>query len=89
MRKYHLLYAFRRRGKPGLKEPSQDLIQAIIQIKRRNPRFGFPGITKQIAYIFGITIDKDIVRRVLEKHCYPYPSGGVVDYTNYRSRRNL
>ena len=75
-RKYHLLYSSQRRGKPGPKGPSLKFIQAIVQIKRCNPRFGCPRIVQQIAYTFGITIDKDIVRRVLEKHYYPDPSGG-------------
>ena len=40
-RKYRLLFcsSYRRR-KPGPKGPSADLIAAIIELKRRNPRFG-------------------------------------------------
>lgn len=72
-RKYHFLFSARKKGKPGPKRPSQELIQAIVQIKRRNPRFGCPRIAQQIAYTFGITIDKDAVRRVIEKHYYPDP----------------
>ncbi len=65
-RKYHRLFTPRTRTKPGPKGPSQELIHAIVEMKRRNPRFGSPRIAQQIAYSFGIEIDKDVVRRVLE-----------------------
>ncbi|MHB8623500.1 MAG: DDE-type integrase/transposase/recombinase [Sulfuricaulis sp.] len=37
-------------------------------MKRRNPRFGCLKIAQQIAYAFGIEVNKDVVRRILEKH---------------------
>jgi putative transposase len=40
-------------------------------MKRRNPRFGCRRIAQQIAFLFGVEIDKDVVRRVLAKHCRP------------------
>jgi hypothetical protein len=67
----------RNRAKSGPKGPSQELIDAIVEMKRRNPRFGCPRIAQQIAYIFGIEIDKDVVRRVLAKHYHPEPGGGT------------
>ena len=51
--------------------PSQELVDAIVAFKRRNPRIGCPRIAYQIAHAFGIAIDKDIVRRVLAKHYRP------------------
>jgi putative transposase len=69
--KYHLLYASGRRRRPGPKGPSRELIAAIVEMKRRNPRFGCPRIAQEIAHAFGVEIDKDIVRRVLAKHCRP------------------
>ena len=39
-RKYRLLYTARSKGKPGPKGPSQVLIEAIVELKRRNTRFG-------------------------------------------------
>jgi hypothetical protein len=71
-RKYRLLYAPRRRGKPGPKGPSQDLIRVIVELKR-HPRFGCPRIAMQVAKTFGVDIDKDVVRRVLAKHYCPRP----------------
>ena len=70
-RKYRLLYSSSRKGKPGPKGPSPGLIQAIVELKRRNPRFGCLRIAQQINKAFGIDIDKDIVRRVLAAHYRP------------------
>jgi len=70
-RKYRLLFAPRRRGKPGPKGPSPELIAAIVEMKRRNPRFGCRRIAQQIALLFGVEIDKDVVRRVLAQRCRP------------------
>ena len=70
-RKYRLLYTSSGKKKPGPKGPSQALIDVIVEMKRRNPRFGCPRIAQQIANIFGIEIDKDVVRRVLAEHYHP------------------
>jgi transposase InsO family protein len=67
-RKYRLLYTARRKRKPGPKGPSQALIEAIVELKRRNTRFGCPRIAYEINKAFGLNIDKDVVRRVLAKH---------------------
>lgn len=75
-RKYRLLFSSIRRGKPDPKGPSQELIQAIVELKQRNPRFGCRRIAQQIAMAFGIDMDKDLVRRVLAKHYHPIPGGG-------------
>ena len=65
-RKYRLLFSSsRRKRKPGPKGPSTQLIAAIVEMKRRNPKFGCVRIAQQINYAFGIKIDKDVVRRVL------------------------
>ena len=75
-RKYRLLFSFSSlRRKPGPKGPSTELIAAIVESKRRNPKFGCVRIAQQIAHAFGIEIDKDIVRRVLAKHYEPSDSG--------------
>lgn len=75
-RKYRLLFSSSsHRRKPGPKGPSAELIAAIVEMKRRNPRFGCMRIAQQISYTFGVQIDKDVVRRVLAKHYRP-ESGG-------------
>jgi transposase InsO family protein len=75
-RKYRLLYTARKTGKPGPIGPSQELIDAIVELKKRNTRFGCPRIAQEINKAFGVGIDKDVVRRVLEKHYRPGPYSG-------------
>ena len=67
-RKYCILFSEKRRRKPGPKGPSSELINAIVDMKRRNPSWGCPRIAQQIGLAFGVSIDKDIVRRVLANH---------------------
>jgi hypothetical protein len=45
-------------------------------MKRRNPQYGCPKIAEQISKLFGVDIDKDIVRRVLAKYYHPEPDAG-------------
>ena len=73
-RKYHLLYSPSSHRKPGPKGPSKEVIDAIIEMKQRNPRFGCPRIAQQINLVFGLDLDKDIVRRVLAVHYKPDPA---------------
>ena len=42
-------------------------------MKRRNPRFGCRRIAQQLSFIFGVEIDKDVVRRVLARRYRPEP----------------
>ena len=79
-RKYRLLYTSRQRGKPGPKGPSQELILVIVEMKRRNPGYCCPKIVEQISKLFGIDINKDIVRRILDKHYHPDPDRGPDKY---------
>ena len=61
--------------KPGPKGPSAELIAAIVELKSCNPKFGCVRIAQQLSHVFGIEIDKDIVRRVLAKHYRPSDTG--------------
>jgi len=74
-RKYRLLYSPRKRRRPGPKGPSKELIGAVIEMKRRNPRFGCRKIAEQISKAFAVEINKDIVRRILIQHYRPVPGG--------------
>ena len=73
-RKYRLLYAPRGGRKSGPKGPSREVIRAIVEMKKRNPRYGCPRIAQQINLAFGLDVDKDTVRRVLAAHYKPDPS---------------
>jgi hypothetical protein len=50
--------------RPGPKGPGKELIEAFVEVKRRNPSWGCPRIVHPIALAFGIDIDKDMVRRI-------------------------
>ena len=42
--------------KPGPKGPSEALIQAIVELKSRTPRFGCPRIARIISHTFGVDV---------------------------------
>jgi putative transposase len=52
--KYRLLFSPKQRRKRGPKGPSTELIDAIVEMKRRNPNWGCPRIAQQITLAFGI-----------------------------------
>jgi transposase InsO family protein len=70
-RKYRLLFAPKRGRRSGPKGPSPELIAAIVGMKHKNRKFGCRRIAQQLSYIFGIDINKDVVRRVLAAHYRP------------------
>jgi len=75
-REYSILFSSSGRPrKPGPKGPSAELTEAIVELKRRNPKFGCVKIAQQIAHTFGLDIGKDVVRCVLATHYCPDGSG--------------
>jgi putative transposase len=72
-RKYRLLFSARRRGRPGPKGPSPELIEAIVAIKERNRSWGCRRIAQQLCLVFDLQVKKDVIRRVLLKHYRPDP----------------
>jgi transposase InsO family protein len=73
-RKYRLLYSSRSGRKPGPKGPAKAVINAVVEMKQRNPRYGCPRIAQQINLAFGLALDKDTVHRVLAVHYKPGPA---------------
>ena len=60
-RKYRRLFSSSHRPrKPGPKGPSEALVQAIVELKSRNPRFGCPRIARIMSRTFGVDIDKNL-----------------------------
>ena len=58
-RKYRRLFSSSLcRKTPGPKGPSDAVIQAIVELKSRNPRFGCPRISPIISQTFGVALDK-------------------------------
>jgi len=72
-RKYRRLFSSTMPAKPGPKGPTEDVIAAVVDMKRRNPTWGCPRIAQQIALAFSIPITKDVVRRILAVRCRPAP----------------
>ena len=72
-RKYRRLFSSTRRKKPGPKGPSWDVIAAVVDMKQRNPTWGCPRIAQQITLAFGISMNKDVVRRILAVRYSPKP----------------
>jgi len=70
-RKYSALFSNKSRRKPGPPGPSRELIQAILEMKKRNLRFGCRRIAMQISNTFGLDINKDVVWRILAKFYKP------------------
>src|SRR5215831_14152550 len=66
-RKYRMLFSSKRGARPGPKGPAKELIDAVVEMKRRNPSWGCPRIARQITLAFGVDIDQDEVRGFLEK----------------------
>ena len=58
-RHYRRLFSSTVPKKPGPKGPSQEVIAAVVDMKRRNPTWGCPRIAQQIALAFTIPINKD------------------------------
>lgn len=70
-RKYSALFSNKAKCRPGPPGPSQELINTILEMKKRNPRFGCRRIAMQMSVMFGININKDVVWRILSKHYKP------------------
>src|SRR6266850_1977551 len=70
-RKYRLLFSPNDKRRPGPKGPTKELIDAIVEMKRRNATWGCPRIAEQVTLAFGLDIDKDMVRRILGMHFRP------------------
>src|SRR5215471_21264942 len=82
-RKYRMLFSPNRRRKTGPKGPSAELIHAVVDMKQRNPRWGCPRIAQQIALAFGISINKDVGRRILAVHYHPSAEGSVPSWLTF------
>lgn len=71
-RKYSALFSNTNKSRSKPAGPSKELINAIVEMKTRNPRLGCLRIAMQINLAFGLNIDKNIVWRVLNKYYKPF-----------------
>ena len=80
--KYRLLFSPKRVRGPGPKGPTKELIDAVVEMKRRNCTWGCKRI-EQIALAFGLDIDKDVVRRILATHFHPEAGSGGPSWLSF------
>jgi hypothetical protein len=81
--KYRLLFSLERVRRPGPKGPTKELIDAVVELKRRNRAWGCKRIAQQIALAFGVAIDKDVVRRILGIHFRPETGCGGPSWLSF------
>jgi putative transposase len=82
-RKYRLLFSPKQGTKPGPKGPDPSIVRAVLEIKQRNPMWGCPRIAEQINLAFGTSINKDVVRRILNVHYRPAPDGSGPSWLSF------
>jgi hypothetical protein len=82
-RKYRLLFSPKRVCRPGPKGPTKELIDAVVEMKRRNRTWGCKRIAQQISLAFGVHIDKDVVRRILARHFHPEAGSGGPSWLSF------
>ena len=75
-RKYCLLFTPKRRRRPGPQGPKQELIDAVVAMKRHNPNWGCPRMAPQIRLALGVEIDQDVVGRIRSVPYQPESEGG-------------
>ena len=81
--KYRLLFSPKRIRRSGPKGPTKELIDAVLEMKRRNRTWGCKRIAQQIALAFAIEIDKDVVRRILGIHFRPKAGSGGPSWLSF------
>ena len=69
------------------RDQNKDLVDAVVAMKRRNPSWGCPRIAQQISLVFGVEIDKDVVRRLLNIHYQPESDQGVLPGLHFSAIR--
>ena len=74
-RKYKLLYSNNGKNKLGRHGPSPYMIDLVIEMKQKNPRFGYRRIAMQIYQRLGITISCFAVGRIQRQHYNPRLGG--------------
>jgi putative transposase len=74
-RKYSRLYSNKTKRIPGRKPQDQALFDLVIEMKSRNPSFGYGRISMQIFEASSISISRFAVGRILRKNKHNLPSG--------------
>src|SRR5438093_7647142 len=81
--KYGLLFSPKRVRRPGPKGPTKELIDAVVEMKRRNRTWGCKRIAQQLNSAFGVDIDKDVLRRIPAIHFHPEAGSGGPSWLSF------
>ena len=81
--KYRLLFSPKRVRRPGPQGPTKELIDAVVEMKRRNFTWGCTRIAQQVTLAFGVDLDKDVVRRILSIHFHPEAGSGGPSWLSF------
>ena len=80
---YRLLFSTKRVRRPGPKGPTKELIDAVVEMKRRKRTWGCKRIAQQLTLAFGVDIDKDVVRRIPAIHFHPEAGSGGPSWLSF------
>src|SRR2546426_7965908 len=81
--KYRRLFSPKRVRRPGPKGPTKELIDAVVEMKRRKRTWGCKRIAQQLTLAFGVDIDKDVVRRTPAIHFHPEAGSGGPSWLSF------
>src|SRR5438034_9242551 len=81
--KYRLLFSPKRVRRPDPKGPTKELIDAVVEMKRRNRTWGCKRIAQQLTLAFGVDIDRDVVRRIPAIHFHPEAGSGGPSWLSF------
>jgi putative transposase len=81
-RKYSMLFANKAAKKPGPKGPSAELIQLVVSIKGKNPRYGCLKISLLVTKLLSEPITEQMVRRILRRYFSADPNGSGPSWLN-------
>jgi hypothetical protein len=87
---YRPLFSPKRVHRPGPKGPTTELIDAVVEMKRRKRTWGASGLLSRLPWHSASDVDKDVVRRILPIHFHPEAGSGSPSWLSfYRSRQRL
>src|SRR5205809_7606586 len=81
--KYRLLFSPKRVRRPGPKGPTKELMDAVVEMKRRNRTWGCKRIAQQLTLAFGVDIDKEVVRRIPAIHFHAEAGSGGPSWLSF------
>ena len=86
-KKYQILYG-KSQKKRGSKGFGKEVVNVVLEIKKRNPSYACPRIALLVNEKFGVKISEQTVRRILRKNYKPKPGDGPSWQTFFSSQKD-